>query len=884
MKTKLITAIFLFTIFSVKAQDIQQYLNNLQEYNTRHLQEKVYIQTDKPVYAAGENIYFKTYTTIGVHNLFSSLSAVLYAELISPSNQIVERATISTAMGVGIGDFTLSDTITEGVYRLRAYTNWMKNAGDSYFFDKKIPIFNGRSDNVITNTTYEDRENDILYKININSISGLPIAKSRVSFRIMDGDKQVERKTVTSSEEGVISIPVNKKYERPILHLRFQNIDKAVVNKIIKPISPRSSAITEIFPEGGKLIVGRINNIAAKSLNSQGLGIKSTLFIKQGKDTIGTLHTNELGMGAVTVFIDEAIPLEIIAKYDDGTQNKVPSPEIHPNGFSILVNNRHASKLYAQLNTSADQLDGTDVYFIVHHMGEVFYVSKSKLNKEEIVFSVDKEKLPTGVLTISILNNQFLPVMERAVFHYKEGDILKHNISLNKNIYSTREKVEVKIEVGDSSDSLRYGAFSASVVDLSRVNLTHTNEAHILASLLIKNDVKGNIENPNYYFNDDSSIKQEDLDFLMLTQGWRKIDWVKIGSSEKQLYEPEKHLKISGYTKKLGRSKPEPNANVQLISTKNFLDYIDTTSNEDGYFEFDNLVFPDSIKFIITAKDAIKGKNNIDIIVEEDKGFPVGDDEKMAEASWDVNQKYLKSLMASKEFFAELERLGVKEKAIAIEEVLVTARKQNKAPEYSSNLNGPGRADQVITAEDLEICTTLEMCLAGRLTGVYFQDGTPYSTRGNVPMQVVLDGMYIEPENISMINIHDVESIEVLRSISYTAIYGMHGANGLIVITSKRGTSAMSNYTPKGILTVQPQGFLVTKAFYKPAYDLEDGPKYNSDVRSTIHWEPAIVTDKEGKAAFDFFTSDGKGKYQLIIEGLDLQGRILRKETEIAVE
>src|SRR5690606_39778046 len=150
---------------------------------------------------------------------------------------------------------------------------------------------------------------------------------------------------------------------------------------------------------------------------------------------------------------------------------------------------------------------------------------------------------------------------------------------------------------------------------------------------------------------------------------------------------------------------------------------------------------------------------------------------------------------------AELERLGIKEKAIAIEEVLVT-RKQNKAPEYSSNLNGAGNADQIISAEELSTCVTLDMCLSGRLLGVYFQNGIPYNTRGNTPMQVVLDGMYIDAENLSMINITDIESVEVLRNVNYTTIYGSYGANGLLILTSKRGFSAMGTISPKGILTV----------------------------------------------------------------------------------
>jgi len=882
MMRKLLTAVFILLCTTTQGQDIQQFLDKLQDYSLQNPQEKVYLHTDKPSYSAGENIFFKSYTTIGITNLFSSLSGILYAELISPANNVVQRVTISTPMGIGIGDFTLSDTITEGVYRIRAYTNWMKNAGSDYFFDKKVPIYNGRTDNVITHTTYEKRTNDVLYKINLNSVTGLPISKKRISYTITEGDKVVEKKSQTSSENGSIEIPINNKYVNPILKLRFENIDKNIVNKIVKTIDPKKQPATTLFPEGGKLLKDKINTIAAKSINSQGLGISSKILLKQGSDTIGVFQTNELGMGAISVFLNSGAPLEAEAEYADGTKSVLQVPRIHETGFSILVNNLNDNKLFAQLNASADQLDNSDVYFVVHHLAEVLFVSKSKLNKEELVFTVEKSKLPDGVVTISILDSKFQPIIERPVFCLGQRN-LNSRVLLNKSSYRTREKVEVNLDMGEGDDSLLMGAYSASVIDLGKVKFPERAEAHILSSLLLSNDLKGYIENPNYYFNQEGNVKSVDLDYLMLTQGWRNIEWESVGLEVLPKFKPEKSLKISGYTKKIGRSKPEPNAKVQLISTRNYLDFIDTTSNEEGYFEFDNLLFPDSVKFIISARDAVKGKNNIDITYEYDKEFPIDEKVGALESDWDINRQYLDNLKSSKEFFAELERIGLKEKAILIDEVVVT-RKQSKAPDYSSNLNGPGNADQILGADDLSTCPTLEMCLAGRLMGVYFQNGVPYNTRGNQPMQIVLDGMYIESENISMINTADVESIEVLRNVNYTSIYGSNGANGLIVITSKRGSSALNNYVPKGILTVQPQGFQVIKNFYKPAYDVDEANKYNSDLRSTIHWEPAIVTNEQGKASFDFFTSDSKGKYLLLIEGIDLQGRLLRREVEFVIE
>src|SRR5690606_29499642 len=130
------------------------------------------------------------------------------------------------------------------------------------------------------------------------------IAKKRISYTITEGDKVVEKKSQTSSENGTVEIPVNNKFINPILKLRFENIDKNLVNKIIKAVDPQLLSITNLFPEGGKLVKGRINTIAAKSINSQGLGVSSNILIKQGADTLGMFQTNKLGMGAISVFIN----------------------------------------------------------------------------------------------------------------------------------------------------------------------------------------------------------------------------------------------------------------------------------------------------------------------------------------------------------------------------------------------------------------------------------------------------------------------------------------------------------------------------------------------------------------------------------------------------
>src|SRR5690606_19941875 len=112
----------------------------------------------------------------------------------------------------------------------------------------------------------------------------------------------------------------------------------------------------------------------------------------------------------------------------------------------------------------------------------------------------------------------------------------------------------------------------------------------------------------------------------------------------------------------------------------------------------------------------------------------------------------------------------------------------------------------------------------------------------------------------------------------------MNGGNGLIILTSKTGLSAMRNYVPRGILTIQPQGISLAKEFYKPQYEANTGLNLQQDLRTTIHWESCIVTDESGNASIKFFTSDEQGKYWIRIEGLDLRGRIRHKLLEVEVK
>ena len=881
MKRLLLLCFLTLATASIKAQDLQGLLAKINAYQDIHPIEKLYLHIDKHTYTAGESIWFKAYTTVGINNLLSNISNIAYVELISPTEEVVSSIRIPIITGLGVGDITLADTLIEGTYRIRAYTNWMRNDSSIYFFNENIHVSNGRLDNVLSRS-YLDNNN---YTIQLQDIQGAPLTEEAVRYEIISPTgKNLRRGRVKTDDQGQLVIPFKDEYTESKLFISFSNKAKAQVKKIFK--LPKATVLEnsiQFFPEGGNLLVGSVNKIAVKTLKPDGLGIESqTVILTATGDTTATIKTNTLGMGSVPLFIPGIESMAAYTTFDDGSTIKTELPQPVASGYNIQMNNGNSDKLFAQVGVSPDKQDGSEIYFVAQYMGNVYYASKQPASKSELIFSVPKTDLPNGILTISILNSALEPVIERPVFVYNEKKALPVTANVDTPTSTKRKKITVSLETGNSSDSIRNSILSASVVNNSKLKDSSKVASNILSSLLMSADIKGYIETPGYYF--DGEIKINDIDNLLLTQGWRKIDITPSFGISEPIFSPEKSISITGQARKLGRKAPASKANMVLVPTHNFMEFIDTVANEEGYFEFNNLFFPDSIKFLITAKDE-KGRNNIDIIVSEETSPTIGPNKNAPGEQNNVNTNFVEELLHSKKYFSGLEAQGLMEKSIAIQEVIVTAqRPRHKASERSANLNGPGNADQVISAEDLETCTTLEMCLNGRLMGVMFRNGIPYTTRGGGEMQVILDGMYVENDMLSMINPMDVQSVEVLRNVNYTAIYGSYGGNGLIIVTSKSGADAMrSNYTPKGIATVQPKGFHIQKTFYKPKYEPNSETTLNQDLRTTIHWEPNIVTDENGKASFDFYTSDEAGKYLITIEGLDFNGRLGRQTLTVDV-
>jgi hypothetical protein len=127
-------------LFGQNATDsIQKALLKYQQF---YPQEKAYLHLDKPYYAVGDTIWFKAYLVDASSHIPDSASGVLYIDLFrADGTTVVTHKTCKVLAGFSSGELALADSLREGVYKLRAYTAWMRNFPDRFFFQKQINVY-----------------------------------------------------------------------------------------------------------------------------------------------------------------------------------------------------------------------------------------------------------------------------------------------------------------------------------------------------------------------------------------------------------------------------------------------------------------------------------------------------------------------------------------------------------------------------------------------------------------------------------------------------------------------------------------------------------------------------------------------------------------------
>lgn len=193
----------------------------------------------------------------------------------------------------------------------------------------------------------------------------------------------------------------------------------------------------------------------------------------------------------------------------------------------------------------------------------------------------------------------------------------------------------------------------------------------------------------------------------------------------------------------------------------------------------------------ITKEVKVDSKTSYSITLEEDKkmldevvvvGYGTMKKSDLAGASFTMDEKALKN--------ANVTNI---DQAFAGRVTGVTAVQTSGAPGSASSIRVRGQATINAGAEPLYV-----------VDGVIFQSGGQSGADYGLGDKLG-NGSVSTISPLSTINPSDIVSMEVLKDASATAIYGAQGANGVVLITTKRGKAGEAKFTYDGSLTVSRQ-------------------------------------------------------------------------------
>jgi len=798
--------------------------------------EKVYLHLDRESYYPGDDIWFKAYLIDASDGLLSSNSINLHVELISPDSKIIDSRVIKLDSGMGNGDFHLSEKLQSGRYRLRAYTNYMRNFGDQLFFKKEITIINS-SDAV---KAFSDSSNYNRNKLDISFFpeggSLIENVSSTVAFKAVDengygygisgevyssaGEKVIEFK---SAHNGMGSFSLN-----PAPGFRYFAIIKSRNGDSIKYEIPKS------FPKG---VVLNISNNQAGQLS---------LIFKTNPETFPVVTAHDLSvtvsarniihktysfrMKSLNSFLNiptQDLPDGIIMLTLSGADN-IPLCE-----RLVYIQNKEEVKVKVETEkTQYKQRDSVSLKISLKADSTVSQDAFLSLSATDNIFTDNSSQFPSNISSWFLLESDVRGPVEEPSYYFdpsnpdrlKDLDLLlltqgwrdfewkyKSMIYPPENGFNISGKVRKKFADKPLINSMVNIAIfksgkpligivpvdSAGKFSLIGVDLTGTGK--IVAS------VTGEKDN---------------------LQGWLILDSVK--------YSPA--MVKTGISLRPSVKNNDQNTNDDQTLTNNqitkktlhtFIQYAEIRNSIQKKYKLSDTITPGEVNIVATRQDKpespraqarryLRGTPDIELVITKDLQI--------------YNNAYH----------------------------LIETRFLNPGPiKLGHRLSAP----------------------------IYMIDGNRVR-KGDIE---ALPVSWIE--RIDVVN--DFASNAALRTpiASEEPVYDDKGiphyafgySDGAISIILKDDKDIVNNAVFHSV-NVRFSGFNEPRIFYSPRHHTKLESDYKPDLRTTLFWEPNIKVENNKEVLLNYYNSDNASKVEVIVEGITTGGIPVTDKTEYEVK
>jgi hypothetical protein len=603
------------------------------------------------------------------------------------------------------------------------------------------------------------------------------------------------------------------------------------------------------FPEGGDLIANIESKVGFKVTDKSGNGVTCLgKIIDENNRTIISFSTFKFGMGSFYFTPTRGHTYSAVVTINDKKVTKL-LPAVNDKGYVMHVSGADENQVTVTVKSGESN---KPVYLLAYSNSNITAALMQRMNDGVAAFTLNKNGLPGGISHLTVFNSEKQPVCERLIFFKPQS--LQLNLTADKEMYNTRSEVQLNVNTNDSVD------LSMAVYLLD--SLQEEDDNNILNYFWFTSGLRGSVESPQYYFSNTGKDADSALDNLLLTQGWSRF---KPGSAQytQPLFrfapEREGHI-IEGHVTDKTSGSPAANIRVYLSVPGRHFRFATAISNDSGKVFFDIKDFYGSGELIVqTARE--------DSMYRVEIANPFSDEM----SSWDIPQF---SFSENK-----LKQLSQRNLGMQVQNAYVI-NKLNlfNSPALDTNAFY-GKPDAVYYLDNYVRFNTMEEVLREYIAGVDVR-----LRQGNYSLRAVDPRHHAVFENDPLVLVDGVPILDINKVIAYSPLkvkradvltrkYYINSlaAEGIISYSTYNGDLDGFQFDP-GTIELSYDGLQLEREFYSPQYGTAEAKESRlPDYRNVLYWVPEVKT-KENKQ-LSFYTSDVKGKYVVVLQGIAVNGK-----------
>lgn len=783
-------SLFFFIILSGFAQQSARalkLLENLQRFEVDFPQQKVFLHLDRGEYLAGENIWYKVYLVSATDHKPSTLSTSVNVEFFNINGQAVVLQLVRIQDGIGYGQITLPDSLPEGNYKIRSYTNWMLNFSEQHFFEKDVFVHNPIEENFI-------RQADIRQNRNFNR------------------DLESKKKEIQLG----------------------------------------------LFPEGGQLVGGLQSRVALFSADGQGNPIEANgRVVSNTGEQLAAFQANEFGLGLFSLTPQTGQKYFVELEVQGQSTKRFPLPEVQHQAYNLRVSSTDEDiKVVVQAGFDPAEFNlPSEIIVVAQSGGKAYFVEEGRLENRSFSNTISKRLLPTGVTQITVFDGTGTPVAERLVFvNHQDQYNPKLDVSRVRLGNENGFKVDFDLNFIEGSEEWAHLSIAVEGADTD----FKSPASSIFTEFLLASDISSGFPGIEFIYPGNQE-DEELIDLLLLTRGWRRFQWKDIvsGKFPELKFDNPSGLVLSGQLSAVAVDRAVSNVLLEIAINQESRDVYTVRTNERGMFRIEGLDYNGHY----TAEFTLPNESR-------PRGFRLRlDGSETSQRNFTINAATRPHLVVNR---------GSNWKRVSNPSAFVTNVRAVEIAQRSESIYGT--PDQTIYMDEVPVnYTNLGEVFRGRATGVIFERGQ-LRIRGegsvgssNEPL-FMMDGVIVNSDVLLNTRPDEVDRIEILKGPS-TAIFGSRGANGVIVVYSKRGG------TQSPVFQYNLLGFSTPREFFNSRIHLDYKKKHG--VGHTVLWEPGIFPDEAGRFSIAFPQREQWQNLRIILQGIHSSGKLIFTEHEI---